>query len=426
MKGKQMKKLYSLIDKIYRKENLMKAFKHVKRNNGAPGIDGETVLDFKANETENINLLHEQLKTNTYKPSPVKRIEISKEDGGIRNLGMPTVRDKVVQQAIVNIIEPHFDRTFHPSSYGYRRGHSQQQAVAKAEQFMNRYGLTEVVDMDLSKCFDTLNHELIIESVSELISDGRVLDLIRLSLKSGVIIGKEFIDTTVGSSQGGVFSPLLSNIYLNKFDQKMKSKGIRIVRYADDILIFAKDKQTAGNYLSYAKEVLEKELKLKVNEDKTHLTNIDEGVAFLGFIIKGNYLHIQPKRIQRFKDKIRQKTKRNAGRSLESIIKELNPVIRGWINYYRVANIKKLLQDIMAWIRRRLRMIKMKQWKTYKKMHKEMRKLNIKGNGMKMDVCRWKNSTTQMVHLILPNRYFDEIGLIDLCKYEVGLLSNYY
>lgn len=426
MKGKQMKKLYSLIDKIYRKENLMKAFKHVKRNNGAPGIDGETVLDFKANEIENINLLHEQLKTNTYKPRPVKRIEISKEDGGIRNLGMPTVRDKVVQQAIVNIIEPHFDRTFHPSSYGYRRGHSQQQAVAKAEQFMNRYGLTEVVDMDLSKCFDTLNHELIIESVSELISDGRVLDLIRLFLKSGVIIGKEFIDTTVGSSQGGVFSPLLSNIYLNKFDQKMKSKGIRIVRYADDILIFAKDKQAAGNYLSYAKEVLEKELKLKVNEDKTHLTNIDAGVAFLGFIIKGNYLYVQPKRVQRFKDKIRQKTKRNAGRSLESIIKELNPVIRGWINYYRVANIKKLLQGIMAWIRRRLRMIKMKQWKTYKKMHKEMRKLNIKGNGMKMDVCRWKNSTTQMVHLILPNRYFDEIGLIDLCKYEVGLLSNYY
>lgn len=421
-----MKKLYSLIDKIYRKENLKNAFKHVRRNNGAPGIDGETVLDFKANETENINLLHEQLKTNTYKPSPVKRVEIRKDDGGIRNLGMPTVRDKVVQQAIVNIIEPHFDKTFHPSSYGYRRGHSQQQAVAKAERFMNRYDLTEVVDMDLSKCFDTLNHELIIESVSELISDGRVLDLIRLFLESGVMIENEFVETTIGSSQGGVFSPLLSNIYLNKFDQKMKSKGIRIVRYADDILIFAKDKQTAGNYRSYATEILEKELKLKVNEEKTHLTNINEGVAFLGFIIKGKYLYVQSKRVQKFKDKIRQITKRNAGRSLESVIKELNPVLRGWINYFKVANIKKLLRDMMQWIRRRLRMIKMKQWKTYKKMHKEMRKLNIKGNGMKMDVCRWKNSATQMIHLILPNKYFDEKGLIDLYKYEVGLLSNYY
>jgi len=217
---------------------------------------------------------------------------------------------------------------------------------------------------------------------------------------------------------------LIDKIY--RKENLMKSKGIRIVRYADDILIFAKDKQTAGNYLSYATEILEKELKLKVNEDKTHLTNIDEGVAFIGFIIKDNYLLIQPKRIQRFKDKIHQITKRNAGRSLESVIKELNPVIRGWINYFKVANIKKLLRYMMQWIRRRLRMIKMKQWKTYKKMHKEMRKLNIKGNGMKMDVCRWKNSTTQMIHLILPNKYFDEKGLIDLCKYEVGLLSNYY
>jgi len=426
MKGMSMKKLYSLIDKIYRKENLKKAFILVKRNNGAPGIDGETVLDFKSNETENIDLLHEQLKTNQYKPSPVRRVEIPKDGGGIRYLGVPTVKDRVVQQAIVNIIEPHFDKTFHPSSYGYRRGHSQQQAVAKAERFMNRYGLTEVVDMDLSKCFDTLNHELIINTISELISDSRVLKLMRLFLKSGVMIGNEFIETKVGSSQGGVFSPLISNIYLNKFDQKMKSKGIRIVRYADDILIFAKDKKTAGNYRKYATKVLKEELKLKVNEEKTHLTNIGEGVAFLGFIIKGNYLHVQPKRIKKFKDKIRQITKRNAGRSLELVIKELNQVLRGWINYFRVANIKRLMQDVMQWVRRRLRMVKMKQWKSYKKMHKEMRRMSIKGNGLKMDVCRWKNSSTHIIHRILPNKYFEELGLIDLSTYEVGLLSNYY
>lgn len=421
-----MKKLYSLIDKIYRKENLKKAFKLVKRNNGAPGIDGETVSDFKLNETANIDLLHEQLKTNSYKPNPVRRVEIPKEDGSIRYLGVPTVKDRVVQQAIVNIIEPHFDKTFHPSSYGYRRGHSQQQAVAKAERFMNKYGLSEVVDMDLSKCFDTLDHDLIIESVSELISDSRVLNLIRLFLKSGVKIGREIVETTVGSSQGGVFSPLISNIYLNKFDQKMKSKGIRIVRYADDILIFAKDKQTAGNYRRYATKVLEEELKLKVNEEKTHLTNIHDGVAFLGFIIKGNYLNVQPKRIKKFKDKIRLITKRNTGRSIKLVIKELNLVLRGWINYFKVANIKMLMREIMQWVRRRLRMLKMKQWKSYKKMHKEMRRKKIKGNGLKMDVCRWKNSGTHIIHRILPNKYFDEMGLIDLCKYEVGLLSNYY
>lgn len=421
-----MKKLYSLIDKIYRRENLKKAFVLVKRNNGAPGIDGETVLDFKANETENIDLLHKQLKTDTYMPQAVKRVEIPKANGGVRSLGVPTVKDRVVQQAIVNIIEPHFDKIFHPSSYGYRRGHSQQQAVAKAERFMNEYGLTEVVDMDLSKCFDTLNHELIIDAIGELISDGRVLNLIRQFLKAGVLTGNGFEETTIGSSQGGVFSPLVSNIYLNKFDQKMKSKGIRIVRYADDILIFAKDKKSAGNYKTYATKVLEEELKLKVNEKKTHLTNNEKGVAFLGFIIRNDYLLVQDTRIKKLKDRIRNITKRNAGKKLEEIIKELNQVLRGWINYFRIANIKRLTSKLMSWIRRRLRMIKMKQWKTYKKMHKEMRRMGIRGNGEKMDVTKWKNSTTQMIHLLIPNKYFIEMGLIDLCKYEVGLLSNYY
>ena len=420
-----MKKLYSLIDKIYREENLRKAFIKVNRNNGAPGIDGETVSDFKVNLDSNINLLHEQLKTNTYKSSPVRRVEIEKLDGGIRNLGIPTVKDRVVQQAVVNIIEPYFEKTFHPSSYGYRPKRSQQQAVAKAELFMNKHNLKYVVDMDLSKCFDTLNHELIIKAVNELISDGRVLSLIRNFLKSGVILGGNTIETEVGSPQGGVISPLISNIYLNYFDQKMKSKGIRIVRYADDILIFAKDKRTAGNYKTFATKILEEELKLKVNEEKTTLTSAYEGVGFLGFVIGTRWVTVHPKRIKRFKDKIRKITKRNAGRKLEEVIKELNPVLRGWMNYYRAASIKGLAQSLMEWIRRRLRMIRMKQWKTYKKMHKEMRKRGIKGNGLKMAVTKWKNSNVHIIHMLMPNQYFKDLNLIDLCDYEVGLLSNY-
>lgn len=420
-----MKKLYSLNDKIYRKENLRKAFIKVKRNNGAPGIDGETVSDFKVNLEANISILHEQLKTNTYQASPVRRVEIEKLDGGIRLLGIPTVKDRVVQQAVVNIIEPHFEKTFHPSSYGYRPNRSQQNAVAKAELFMNKYGLKYVVDMDLSKCFDTLNHNLIISAISEIISDGSVLNLIRKFLNSGVMIDGGFSETELGSPQGGVISPLISNIYLNYFDQKMKSKGIRIVRYADDILIFAKDKRTAGNYKTLATKILEKELKLKVNEEKTTLTSAYEGVAFLGFIIWEDDVTVHPKRIKRFKDKIRGITKRNAGRKLEVIIKELNPVLRGWMNYYRAANIKWLAQSLMGWIRRRLRMIKMKQWKTYKKMHKEMRRQGIKGNGLKMVVTKWKNSKTNIIHRLLPNQYFRDLKLIDLCDYEVGLLSNY-
>lgn len=421
-----MKKWYSLIDKIYRKENLELAFKRVKRNNGAPGIDGETVSDFTLELELNIEFLHERLKTNTYEPSPVRRTEIEKLDGGIRLLGIPTVKDRVIQQAIVNVIEPIFDATFHPSSYGYRPNRSQHQAVAKAERFMNKYSLTHVVDMDLSKCFDTLDHEIMMKSISEKISDGSVLDLIKKFLKSGVMDSDSFSKTEVGSPQGGVISPLLSNIYLNKFDQKMMSKGIRIVRYADDILVFAKDKNTAGNYKAYATKILEEELKLTVNKEKTKLTSIYDGVGFLGFVICKKYLAVNPKRIKRFKDKIRKKTVRGIGRKLEDIIKDLNPVLRGWINYYRVANIKSLIRDLMRWIRRRLRMIKLRQWKSYKAMHKEMRKQGIKGNGEKMAVTKWKNSNIHIVHMLLPNKVFEDLNLIDLTKYKVGLLSNYY
>jgi len=421
-----MKKWYSLIDKIYRKENLELAFKRVKRNNGAPGIDGETVSDFAAKMELNIEFLQERLKTNRYEPSPVRRTEIEKPEGGVRLLGIPTVKDRVVQQAIVNIIEPIFDKTFHPSSYGYRPNHSQHQAVAKAERFMNKYGLEYVADMDLSKCFDTLDHEIMIKAVSEQISDGRVLDLIRKFLKSGVMHSDNFSKTEVGSPQGGVCSPLLSNIYLNQFDQKMMSKGIRIVRYADDILIFAKDKKTVGDYKAYATKVLEEELKLKVNKGKTKLTNVHEGVEFLGFVIYEKWLVVNPKRIKRFKDKIRRKTVRGTGRKMEDIIKDLNPVLRGWINYYRVANIKSFIRDLMGWIRRRLRMIKIRQWKSYKAMHKEMRKQGIKGNGEKMAITKWKNSNVHIVHMLLPNKLFESLGLIDMQKYQVGLLSNYY
>lgn len=421
-----MKKWYSLIDKIYRLENLELAFKRVKRNNGAPGIDGETVSDFASNMELNIEFLHIGLKTKTYKPSPVRRVEIEKPDGGVRLLGIPTVKDRVVQQAIVNIIGSIFDETFHPSSYGYRPKRSQQQAVAKAERFMNRYGLKYVVDMDLSKCFDTLDHEIMMNAVAEKISDKSVLNLIKKFLKSGVMHNNNFSETEVGSPQGGVISPLLSNIYLNQFDQKMMSKGIRIVRYADDILVFARNKQTAGNYLTYATKILEEELKLTVNKKKTKLTSVYEGVEFLGFIIFSKYLVVNPKRIKRFKDKIRRKTVRGTGRSMESIIKDLNPILRGWINYYKAANIKSLMRELMGWIRRRLRMIKLRHWKKYKAMHKEMRKQGIKGNGERMSMYRWKNSNVHIVHMLIPNTFFENLGLVDLSKYEVGLLSNYY
>src|SRR5690554_6928099 len=420
-----MKKWYSLIDKVYAKKNLYNSYKLVRANKGAPGIDRVTVEAYRTNLEEEIDKLHHELKTGTYEPQPVLRVEIPKPDGGKRPLGIPTVRDRVVQQALLNILQPIFEPEFHPSSYGYRPNRSCQQAVAKAERFMNKYGLEHVVDMDLSKCFDTLDHKLIIKAVAERISDGRTLRLISSFLKSGVMQGNSYSETEVGSPQGGVISPLLSNIYLNKFDQAMMSKGIRIVRFADDILIFARSKQLAGNYRAIATKILEEELKLKVNQEKTSITNVHNGVSFLGFQIFKERVGIEDKRARRFRDKNRRITKRNKRKPIAKTIVELNRYLRRWINYYRVANIKVFTSKQMSWIRRRLRMIKMVQWKTYKPMHKLMKRKGFRIKE-KMDVKRWKNSKTQIIHMLLPNKYFEELGLIDLCSYKVGLLSNYY
>ena len=420
-----MKKYYSLIDKIYSKQNILNAFKLVKKNKGAPGIDGETVFDFEALLDDKINEIHCELKSGKYKPSPVKRTYIDKDDGTKRPLGIPTVKDRVVQQAVRNIIEPIFEKTFHPSSYGYRPNRSCQMAVAKAESFANYWGLQYVVDMDLSKCFDTLNHDMIIDSINEKISDGKVLKLIRNFLESGILEDGAFSETTIGSPQGGVISPLLMNIYMDKFDQKMKSLNIRIVRYADDILIFAKSKSEAGRYREIATKILEQGLKLKVNTNKTHITDNDKGISYLGFIIKEKYISIHPKRIKKFKEKVRKLTPRNSGYNVEYLVYRLNQVIRGWCNYFRIANCKRVFENLMKWIRRRLRMKQMKEWKSYKSLHKTLRRRGYKGAFKKISMTRWRNSVSPLVCMALPNKWFDDIKLFDMSKVETAVLHYY-
>lgn len=421
-----MRKWYSLRDKVYQMENLRKSFQAVKANKGAPGMDGETIEAFEAKLSNNLQKLHEELKTGTYQPQPVRRTYIEKEDKSLRPLGIPAVRDRVVQQALKNVLEPIFDTDFHPSSYGYRPGKSCQHAIAKAERFMNKYGLPHVADMDLSKCFDTLDHELIIRAINRKVSDGQILKLVRQFLKSGVIEEGVVKETELGAAQGGPISPLLMNIYLDEFDQRLKSAGIRIVRYADDILVFGKSRKQVGQHMAYAIKVLEQDLKLKVNRDKTGITSVYQGVAYLGVIIGGKWVTIHPKRIKRFKDRIRKLTQRNQGKNLEKVIKDLNPVIRGWINYFRIANCKGLLEELMKWIRRRLRMKKMKEWKSWKPLHKQLRRMGYQGDFEKISVTRWKNSASPLISMALPNRWFDTLKLFDMTKVKVGILPCYY
>lgn len=415
-------KWYSLYDRLLHSKALLEAFRKVKSANGAPGIDGQSCKDFAKNLDDNISNLLAELKAKSYQSQPVKRVEIEKPEGGIRLIGIPTVRDRVVQQAVKNILEPIFDPEFHPSSYGYRPGRGTHDAIAKATAFMRTYGLRWVVDMDLSKCFDTLNHDFIIESVRKKVTDGSILSLIRMFLESGVMKGSEYEATTVGSPQGGVISPLLANIYLNDFDQYMKSVGHRTVRYADDILIFKFSKAGAENALKMAGNYLEKELKLTVNRRKTHITSLNRGVAYLGVEIYPTHIRIQEKKLKAFKEKVRKCTRRNTPVNLETIIKQLNPILRGFANYFKITNSKGLFKDLMSWVRRRLRAIQMKLWKKPQKLHRRLRQLGYKGEFQCIKMVSWRNAACQLSHWAMTNNWFEFRGLFSMDNVKTGEL----
>lgn len=423
-----MCKWYSLIDKVYSRSGLLEAFDKVKRNKGSKtaGIDGVSVKEFKEHLGENLCQLHNELKSGTYTPQAAKRIYIEKEDGSRRPLGIPTMRDRVVQQALLNVLQPIFEPDFHPSSYGYRPKRSAHHAIAKAERFTRYYGLEHVVDMDLSKCFDTLNHELILSAVNEKVSDGKILKLISTFLKSGVLEHGVYSPTEIGSPQGGVISPLLMNIYLDKFDQYMKGKGIRIVRYADDILIFAPTKSQAGAYRATATKFLENELGLIVNINKTHLTDLKQGIPYLGIVLREFGVSVSEKSVRRFKDKVRRLTPRRQGRKLYYYINELHMLLKGFSMYYRIALSKNLFASLMSWVRRRLRMMIMKSWKSWKGLHKQLRRMGYKGSFEKISVTRWRNSSCQLVHMALPNRWFEEMHLFNMEKVKTNTLHQYY
>jgi group II intron reverse transcriptase/maturase len=423
-----MRKWYSLIDKVYSRKNLLEAFDKVRRNKGGKtrGIDGVNAKGFGEHMSDELNQLHEELQRGTYKPQAVKRVYMDKPDGSKRPLGIPTIRDRVVQQALLNVLQPIFDPDFHPSSYGYRPNRSAHHAIAKAERFTRHYGLEHVVDMDLSRCFDTLDHELILSAVNEKVSDGKVLDLISAFLKSGILEDGKLTPTEVGSPQGGIISPLLTNIYLDRFDQYMKSKGIRIVRYADDILIFASTKSQAGSYRAIATRFLEEDLKLKVNIRKTHLTNLEQGIPYLGFVLQNYGVLVSNKAVAKLKEKVRQFTPRNHGKKLEYYLDELGQILKGFSMYYRAALSKKLFSKLMSWIRRRLRMMIMKSWKSWKGLHKQLRRMGYKGKFEKISVTRWRNSNCQLVHMALPNSWFDDIYLFNMENVRTNTLHQYY
>lgn len=414
---------YSLYGRLLSKHALRQAFMHVKRAKGAGGIDGQSLSEFGERLDAELDHLLLELKHKQYRPEPVRRVEMLKDDGGVRLLGVPTVRDRVVQQALRAVLEPIFDPHFHPSSYGYRKGRSGHQAIAKASLFIRDYRRQWVVDMDLSKCFDRLDHELIIAGVRRRVSDGSVLHLLRMFLDSGVMIGERFEPSELGSPQGGVISPLLANIYLDAFDQHMMARNHRIVRYADDILILCTSQKGAHNALKVATDYLEKDLKLQVNAEKTHITHSNDGVKFLGVEIHSNYTRIQVRKVERFKQKVKALTRRGGGKPLTVVITHLNPVLRGFYQYFRVANCKGQLIKLMRWIRRRLRAIQLKLWKRPSRLHRRLRQLGYVPWFKSIRMNSWRNANSPASSKAMPNRWFHEdLGLYDMSAEKTGVL----
>ena len=401
---KVLKKVHSLIDKVYHPTNIELAWKKVKSNKGAGGIDKETISTFEANREHELKRLHEQLKNKSYKPLPVKRVYIEKP-GKVekRPLGIPTIRDRVCQQALKNRLEPIMEKHFNDCSFGYRPNRSQHQAMRKIWKDIHQ-GNEWIVDADLRNYFGTVNHEILINLVARKVSDGRILKLIKDMLKVGYMEEGQLYKTEKGTPQGSVISPLLSNIYLTPFDNVMTNAGYKLTRFADDWVVVCKTRREAEEALNLAREILAK-LGLQIHPDKTRITNIKWGFEFLGYKLKQGkgfklnhnkikskrnalniYVYPKDKSIEKFMNNIRERTKRRLPLTMKELVDYINPVIRGWGNYFRKANVRKLFNKLDRWIVRRLWNHHYKRWRNsgwkkypHKELYEEYKLVNLIG-----------------------------------------------
>ena len=369
---------YGLLEQILSPSNLNRAYKRVRSNKGRGGIDKMEVESLKDYLVESKEQLIQSILDGKYRPNPVRRVEIPKEKG-TRRLGIPTVVDRAIQQAIAQVLSPIYEKQFSETSYGFRPGRNAHQALSKCRDYITE-GYRFAVDMDLEKFFDTVNQSKLIEVLSRTIKDGRVISLIHKYLNAGVVVRNKFEDTEMGVPQGGPLSPLLSNIMLNELDKELERRGHRFVRYADDLVILCKSKRSAGRTLANIVPYIENKLFLKVNREKTAAAYI-QGVKFLGYsfyVVKGEgRLRVHPKSIAKMKERIKTLTSRSNGWGYARRKEALRQYIRGWVNYFKRADMKKLLIGIDEWYRRRLRMVIWKLWKRNRTRWRNLIKLGI-------------------------------------------------
>lgn len=412
----------NLMEKILARQNMIRAYKRVLSNKGSHGVDGMSVDEFRDFLIDHWLTIKQKLLEGNYRPSSVRRVEIPKPDGGVRCLGIPTVLDRLIQQAIAQELTKVYDPTFSENSYGFRPNKSAHDAILKAKQYINE-GYRWVVDMDLEKFFDRVNHDILLDRLSRKIKDQRLLKLIRSYLTSGVMINGIKINSEEGTPQGGPLSPLLANILLDELDKELEKRGHRYCRYADDCNIYVKSKKAGERVMASTKDLLENKLKLKINQNKSAVDRVSRR-KFLGFTFyfrKGEgYIRIHEKPYKRFKDRIRELTNRNKGISMEYRLRRLNDYTTGWINYFALSNAKSKIRDLDGWIRRRLRACIWKQWKRIKTRGRNLIKLGLpEGKAWEFANTRksyWRTSGSLILTTTLTNDYLENLGYKSIYK----------
>ena len=419
----------NLLELILRKDNLNKAYKQVKRNKGKGGIDGMQVDELLPFLRENQRSLIQKIREGKYKPNPVRRVEIPKETKGeYRQLGIPTVVDRVIQQAIAQELTPIYEEQFSENSFGFRPGRGAHDALRQCQKNVDE-GYVYVIDMDLEKFFDTVSQSKLIEVLSRTIKDGRVISLIHKYLNAGVIADGIFERTEVGMPQGGPLSPLLSNVMLNELDKELERRGHRFVRYADDCMILCKSKKSAERTLRNIIPFIEGKLFLKVNRKKTEVAHISK-VKYLGYTFyryKGKCrLRVHAKSVVKMKNKIRELTDRNKGISNKKREKEYQEYVRGWVQYYRLADMKGLLKRTDEWARRRIRAVYWKQWKKIKTRYRMLKALGMEHWMAKELACSRKGywRMAQMLNQIFFFFLIARLGYTSMSDYYLTVCEN--
>jgi len=417
--GKQERALTDdLMQHVCSSDNIRNAYKQVKQNDGSPGVDHQDIRSFGEWYITFGDDLRKELLTGKYKPDPVKSVEIPKPDGkGKRQLGIPTVRDRVIQQAICQVLNPLFDGEFSQSSYGFREGRNAHQALKKSSEYI-KGGKGIVVDIDLEKFFDRVNHDRLMHRLSQTIGDKVLLGLIRRYLQSGILTGGLLSQRTEGTPQGSPLSPLLSNIVLDELDKELEKRGHQFCRYADDCNIYVRTQKSGERVMQSIGKFIEERLKLKINREKSKVVPSGE-TKFLGYrIVKDGVLTISPQNINRLKDKVRKITKRNRGVSLEHLIAELNSVLRGWLQYFRFSKWRGVMLELDGWIRRKLRCYKLKLCKNVYTI-----KLFLSGQGINQtqawNVAKsgkgwWRLSNVPPTVKAMNLKWFNDLGLFCL------------